>query len=173
MNTKTLIFSILLILSGLCPQSQAATYMSTKDFVSLSFKDETNLKPQTLWLTEDIQKQIREILNHPYPKLRLKYWQKDQQSVWILEKIGKERPITFGISIIDNKVDDIRVLAFRESRGYEIRYQAFTDQFDQIGLTPEGKLDQDIDGITGATMSVNAMKKITRLALMLAKLVNQ
>ena len=40
-------------------------------------------------------------------------------------------------------------------------------EFNNIGLDPDNKLDQQIDGITGATMSVVAMKKITQLALVL------
>ncbi len=86
-----------------------------------------------------------------------------------MDKIGKEKPISFGISIKKDRVHQIRVLAFRESRGWEIKMKAFTDQFNSIGTDQENNLDQHIDGITGATMSVNAMKKITRAALMLAK----
>lgn len=44
---------------------------------------------------------------------------------------------------------------------------SFTEQFTNIGLNDESRLDQNIDGITGATMSINAMKKIVRLAIML------
>jgi len=151
----------------------AKEYLSKKEFLQLAFQQTEIPAAKTLWLNEELQQKITAILDHPYPKLRIRYWQQAQQSVWILEEIGKEKPITFGVSINNNQVSVIRVLAFRESRGYEIRYQAFTQQFDNIGLTAEGKLDQTIDGITGATMSVNAMKKITRIALMLAKIVTQ
>ena len=126
---------------------------------------------KTLWLDKNIQNKISQILSHNYPKLRLRYKRyqstEHQQTVWFLDEIGKERPISFGISIINNQVDLIRVLVFRESRGGEIQMQAFSEQFNQIALNQEMRLNKRIDGITGATMSVSAMKKIARVALML------
>ena len=89
--------------------------------------------------------------------------------MWILEKIGKELPITAGFVISENKVEQFKVLAFRESRGWEIRNDFFTEQFDGAHLTTKNKLDRPIDNITGATMSVNAMKKLSRMALYLHK----
>jgi hypothetical protein len=59
------------------------------------------------------------------------------------------------------------VLAFRESRGWEIRYPFFTDQFSGLTLAPDGYLSKPIDGITGATLSVRAVERVTRLALWL------
>ena len=167
---------IILVFGLLSPSLAAAskTYMSQNDFLELAFAASSGELPtvKTLWLDEELQSQIKTILGHPYPKLRLKYWQKNQQTVWFLEEIGKERPISFGVSVKDNRVENIKVLVFRESRGDEIRFQSFTDQFQYIGVNNDGELDQSIDGITGATMSVNAMKKITRMALLLAKLVS-
>ena len=153
--------------------ANAETYLTKKDFLKLAFSDATQAAAKTLWLDKTLQAEIKQILDHRYPKLRLKYWQNQQQTVWFLEEIGKEKPITFGVSIIDKKVHTIKVLAFRESRGWEIRYQSFTEQFDDISVDSEGHLDKHIDGITGATMSVSAMKKITRLALMLDKKVTE
>ena len=147
---------------------EAKTYLTQKEFLSQVFNDATPEK-KILWLNKDIQSKLTKILDHKYPKLRLKYWQHQGQTVWFMEKIGKEKPISFGISIKNERVHQIRVLAFRESRGWEIKMKSFTDQFDSIGTDEKNNLDQHIDGITGATMSVNAMKKITRAALMLAK----
>ena len=104
---------------------------------------------------------------HDLGVLRIKYWKKDDRSAWILEEIGKERPITAGIVINDNKIELITVLAFRESRGWEVRYPFFTDQFSDAALKENKQLDRHIDGISGATLSVNAMTKMARLALFL------
>ena len=62
---------------------------------------------------------------------------------------------------------DVRVLIYRESRGWEVKYPAFTDQFRGARLTSDGKLDQSIDGISGATLSVHALTRLARLALLL------
>ena len=71
--------------------------------------------------------------------------------------------------IKDRKISELKVLAFRESRGDEVRHDFFTKQFKSAFLTQENKLNQHIDGITGATMSVRALTKVARLSLWLNK----
>jgi hypothetical protein len=64
----------------------------------------------------------------------------------------------------------VTVLAFRESRGWEIRHPAFTQQFKDATLI-DNALDRHIDGVSGATLSVWAMTAVTRLALYLDTLI--
>ncbi len=59
----------------------------------------------------------------------------------------------------DNAIQDVKVLVFRESRGWEVKYPFFTDQFNQVQLNNEKELNKHIDGISGATLSVNALRK--------------
>ena len=47
------------------------------------------------------------------------------------------------------------------------RYPFFTDQFHNAKLNDKLLLDSDIDNISGATLSVNALKRQARLALLL------
>jgi Na+-transporting NADH:ubiquinone oxidoreductase subunit NqrC len=70
-----------------------------------------------------------------------------------------------GIVVNDNKIERINILIFRESRGWEVRYPFFTEQFTSATLTSKYQLDKGIDGISGATLSVNAVKKLAALAL--------
>ena len=67
----------------------------------------------------------------------------------------------------DSVYEDDDVLAFRESRGWEIRYPFFTEQFSGLTLADDGYLSGPVDGITGATLSVRATEKVARLALWL------
>jgi len=149
--------------------------MTQEQFLEFVSKQQpsSTFQTKTLWLKKEIQSNISNILNHKYPKLRLRYKINDEPntptSVWYLNEIGKERPITFGVSIKNNRVQMIRVLEFRESRGFEISIPEFATQFENIGLNNSQQLDRNIDGITGATMSVSAMKKISRLAIFLHK----
>lgn len=128
---------------------------------------QTPPKPKVIWLTGDLKSQVAKILQHPYPKLRVKYWRKGGKSAWVLDEIGKEKPITVGIVVHDGKISELRVLAFRESRGWEVKQPFFTRQFEQAGLNDHDQLNKDIDGITGATLSVRALKKLARMALFL------
>ena len=95
----------------------------------------------------------------------MRYWQSGTTSAWIMDEIGKELPITIGVVIRDNQIAQIKILAFRESRGWEVRYAAFTDQYLNVKITTDLGLDKHIDGITGATLSVRAVNKVATLAL--------
>jgi hypothetical protein len=121
---------------------------------------------QALWLTGAIKSGVHEILGHDLAVLRLRYWEKDGRSAWILDEIGKEEPITVGVVVSDAGIERVRVLEFRESRGDEVRHSFFTDQFTGARLAGD-RLDKPIDGITGATLSVRALTKLARLALYL------
>jgi hypothetical protein len=90
--------------------------------------------------------------------------------VWILEETGKEELITAGFVIADGHIDHVRVLVYRESRGQEVRQSSFLKQFNSAKLVPGDRLDRDIDGIIGATLSVGAMERMARLALLFDRL---
>ena len=111
-------------------------------------------------------------MGHDLGVLRVRYWHINDSTAWILEEIGKERPITTGIVIRQGKIELIKILIFRESRGWEVRYPFFTDQFKNVKLLETSELDKSIDGISGATLSVNAVTKLARLALTLDDYVN-
>lgn len=165
----TLFRSVILISSFLClfPTAQAESiFQSADDFVSESFAGKPP-EAEVLWLQADLKKQLEDILDHSYEGKRIRYWQQGQRSVWVLDEIGKTKPITTGIVINNKKIEVIKVLVFRESRGWEIKYPFFTGQFTQAGITDEHKLDRTIDGISGATLSVRALTKLARIALLL------
>jgi FMN-binding protein len=121
--------------------------------------------PKVLWLTKDIQAQAGAILGHPPAQLRQRYWSDAHRNVWILEEIGKEELITAGFVVADGHIDHVRVLVYRESRGQEVRQSAFLKQFKEVRLAQGDRLDREIDGIAGATLSVGAMERMARLAL--------
>ena len=158
--------SVILFLIA-CSASARGVYQTDQDFLAETFNNAVP-KSQVIWMKGELRQQVADILGHNYVGLRIRYWQDEQRSAWVLEEIGKTEPITFGVVIMDNKVETVNVLAFRESRGDEIRHPAFTQQFSQAELEDD-QLDRHIDGISGATLSVRAMTKVVRLALYLAK----
>jgi len=145
--------------------SARGIYQTDDEFLAETFNEQ---KPTShvVWLKGDVRTSVADILGHRYAGLRIRYWQQDERKAWILEEIGKEQPITFGIITANGKVEKVTVLAFRESRGGEIRYPAFTQQFNNAQLAKK-KLDRNIDGISGATLSVRAMTAVVTLALYL------
>lgn len=162
---KFTIHFILLLLAGL--QSLPAlgeVYQEPKAFLQQAFNNQVP-EPAILWISGEVRNTAEQILQHTPDSLRTRYWQRGQRTAWILEEIGKEQPITVGIVINENRIETVKVLVFRESRGWEVKYPFFTDQFRQAELESGTQLSKPIDGITGATLSVRALKKLSRLAL--------
>jgi hypothetical protein len=146
--------------------AQAEEYLSQADFLQQAFGQQTP-EVKTLWLNAEQKKIAADILGHPYNALRLRYWQAGDTRAWITEEIGKERPIRIGVISRQQHVQDVVIMAFQESRGWEVRNRFFTDQFSGASLTPEQTLDRSIDGITGATLSVRAVTNSVRWILYL------
>jgi hypothetical protein len=146
-------------------------YQSPEDFISSVFNEKPETK--TLWLTNELAEQIKMVLGHDYHKLRLRYWTRQQRSAWILEEIGKERYITAGFLVENDSIQKTSILIFRESRGWEIKHRFFTEQFEGLQLTEKYELNRSIDNITGATLSVNAVKRLAKAALLLHQWVNK
>jgi hypothetical protein len=126
--------------------------------------------PKVLWLTKELQAQAAAILGHHPAQLRQRYWSDGARSVWILEETGKEELITAGFVVVDGRIDHVRVLVYRESRGQEVRQSSFLRQFRNAKLAQGDRLDREIDGIVGATLSVGAMERMARLALFFDRL---
>lgn len=122
---------------------------------------------ELIWIDDDLRAKATEVLGHAPAMLRVRYWREGEKTAWIIKEIGKEQLITFGIVINKGEIQSLRVLQFRESRGWEIRYPFFTEQFSGVTLAADGYLSDDIDGITGATLSVRAVERLARLALWL------
>jgi len=120
-------------------------------------------KARMIWLTRARRLQISKILGHKPNRLRIRYWKRNQRTAWILDEVGKDKPITTGIVINKGGIELMKVLIFRESRGWEVRYPFFTNQFKGNSLNNFSH----IDGISGATLSVRALKKLAKLSLYL------
>ncbi len=159
---------VYMMVALLAPGSIAArgTYQEPAEFVAEAFGGAPP-PPEVLTLDEPLAQRAREILDHPIRAKRLRYWREGVRTVWVLEEVGKEEPITAGFIVNGGKIERTKVLIFRESRGWEVRYPFFTDQFHGITLEGDDELSHSIDAISGATLSVSALKKLARLALVL------
>jgi hypothetical protein len=124
-------------------------------------------KPATLTVGRELRAELETVLGHRFGQIRVRYWQSRGRTGWILDEIGKTEPITVGVGVEGGRITNVQVLEFRESRGWEVRYPFFTDQFAGAVLDGSSGLDRHIDGITGATLSVSAVSKVARLALIL------
>ncbi|MCL1071611.1 FMN-binding protein [Shewanella xiamenensis] len=164
---RSCISSLTILLILLCPlRGGAVEYQTTDAFIQQAFNGSKGTA-KVYWVDDSAKQVIESILAHSFNKMRIRYWQQDNETVWILDEIGKEAPITVGIHIKAQAIVNTKVLIYRESRGDEVRHSFFTDQFKSAKLVNQTQLDRHIDGITGATLSVRALTKLSRMALWL------
>lgn len=162
MLRKCLLICAMLVASPV--QALEDVYLAPDRFVAEAFGGSAP-KPKVLWLTKDVVAVASKILSRPPSHLRQRYWTDGSKSVWVLDEIGKEEPITAGFIVENGRIAQANVLVYRESRGAEIRYPAFLKQYLEARLTADERLDRHIDSISGATLSVRAMGRMARLAL--------
>jgi len=143
----------------------AEQYLSQHDFLQQSLGE--NAKNKVLWINADLRQQLKTTYQTDFTSARVRYWEEENKRAYILDEIGRDEPITMGFIIEKNKIIQMRILEYRESRGYEVRYPRFTQQFSALSLNEKQQLDGYIDNITGATLSVNAVKKAALIALYL------
>ncbi len=159
--------AVLILVFGATAVAHGEVYQEPGAFVAEVLGSTPALK--VLWLTREMQGQAAAILGHPPAQLRQRYWSDAHKTVWILEETGKEELITAGFVVVDGRIDHVRVLVYREGRGQEVRQSSFLKQF-KDAKAQGNRLDRDIDGIVGATLSVGAMERMARLALLFDRL---
>jgi hypothetical protein len=160
--------STMLVLAMSLPAlaSAASVYETPAAFLDRAF-NESPPGPGVIWLSGERKSSVRQLLGHDYPALRLRYWCQAGRSAWVLDEVGKELPITVGVIVDKDYIQSLRVLTYRENRGGEVATPAFTDQFNGVALQENTALSTKIDGISGATLSVQALTRLAGMALFL------
>lgn len=139
-------------------------YLSPDDFLDEYLP---GCERQVLWLKKEVKAEIESLIDRPFQGIRARYCRSGGKTAWILDEIGKTEPITSGVIVNEGRAERVRVLVFRETRGWEVHRSAFTRQYEQAALNGRNQLDRTIDGITGATLSVYALNRQVKLALYL------
>jgi len=90
----------------------------------------------------------------------------------IVEEIGKHRPITFVVGIgTDHKIKDAALMVYREPYGGEVRDRRFLQQYRGKNLKDSLLPYRNIQNISGATLSVEAIGRGSKKALALVEVV--
>jgi hypothetical protein len=90
----------------------------------------------------------------------------------IVEEIGKHRPITFVVGVgTDRKIKDAALMVYREAYGGEVRNRRFLQRYKGKDLKDPLLPYRDIQNISGATLSVEAIGRGSKKALALVDIV--
>jgi hypothetical protein len=163
---RSLVVLALVTAASVMARAEPGRYLELDAFLE-SVLGQVPERPHSLLVDAGLRDRIEAVLGHRFSRLRVRYWDDGQTTAWVLDEIGKTEPITVAVAIGHGRVASVRILEFRESRGWEVRYPFFTDQFSGAGVAEGDRIDRSIDGITGATLSVNAVTRVVSLALIL------
>lgn len=177
-KSRVVVLLIVLMLALLCSMSVKAfelykTFQTPEVFLGEVFNNKVPA-PKLLVLNGASQSKIAAVFNRSFPQQRIRYWENGDKTVWIFDDIGKEGyvPTTSGFVINNGVVESSKVLIYRESRGEQVAEPSFLNQINGSKAAGNG-LDKPVDNITGATLSVDMMKRMARTAITLDSLIEK
>ncbi|WP_300522773.1 FMN-binding protein [Alcanivorax sp.] len=165
---------VLLLMLGLAATLPAyevqIRHLSQPDFLQQVFADKEP-QPGLLPLRGELRERVTKVLGHPYRGMRLRYWHSDEISAWIIDEKSKDMPMTVGVAVGPEGIVDLEILVYREPRGGEVHQAFFRRQYRGMTLSENDTLSGQVDGITGATLSVDATSRVAAMALVLHQVV--
>ena len=135
--------------------------LTKKEALEVAFPGADKIKKDRVWLTKDQILAIEELNMYKIHETRFTFYTgikngKSMGSMLIDNIIGKSFPITFMTVLnTDGTVRDVEIMIYRESQGWEVKYDSFLSQFFGKDSSSDRR---KILTITGATLSVNALK---------------
>ena len=151
--------------------AQARIYVPIEQAQQLLFPNQRLIKFPII-VTQELQEKMRVASSIRHPFVGERIWRGPDGS-WLIidEVVGKHEMITYAVGIAPNgSVKGIEILEYVESYGYEVADSQWRKQF--IGKTAGDpvKLNQDIQNISGATLSSKHLTDGVKRVLVLYEL---
>lgn len=149
----------------------AKIYVSIQQAQQLMYEGAA-FTPHPVILNEDAQQAMRAAssVSHPFDGSRI--WHTSTGKWFVVDEVvGKHEMITYALGLsAEGVVEHIEILEYRESYGYEVAEAAWRKQF--LGKTPQStiKLNQDIENISGATLSAKHLTDGVKRVLVMFEL---
>ncbi len=143
-------------------------FFTKKQALKHAFPGVKKFKKKKIWLTPTQREAIGKITGDKYKERRITFFEglKNDQTqgyVTIGNEIGRSYPITFMVVITpEGAVKDVEIMVYREPHGWEVQFEYFMKQF--FGRDASNPFN-DINNITGATLSVRSMTRGVKKAV--------
>jgi hypothetical protein len=113
------------------------------------------LTPHPIALTPAQQDKLREVSSVSAPFMGDRIWKTDDGGWYVVDEVvGKHEAITYAVGInADGTIRRVEILEYRESYGYEVAGDGWLGQFVGKRDGASFKLGNDIQNISGATLS--------------------
>ena len=139
--------------------ARAVEYATVEEAAKRSFPDATSFKETTLQLSADDARAVARATGLALRSASMRALvalggERPLGVVVVDGVIGKFEMIDFAVGIaVDGKIRNVEILTYRESHGFEVRLPAWRKQFVGKGKADKLRVDEDINNISGATMS--------------------
>jgi Na+-translocating ferredoxin:NAD+ oxidoreductase RnfG subunit len=132
----------------------AVTYLNVEQAQQAIFPG-ARLTSLPLKLTDAQRQAIQKSSDVRVRQTELKIWQVEGGGWFIVDEVvGKHEFITYAVGLnADGSVKQIEVMDYRETYGGQVREAKWRGQFTGKKFGAKLKLDQDIENISGATLS--------------------
>jgi len=158
------------------PLYQETIYTTESAALKKIFTNMSTIEKGSLVLTPAQKTAIEEELGWTLKESHYTYFtgtQKGEQTVaFVIDELGKHYPMTLMVAIKMKEtcqVDNVVMMVYREPVGAAVRKKRFLRQFITKTRHHPIAVDQDITGITGATVSSWAVAAAVRKALILSQ----
>jgi len=148
--------------------AHAKIYVSAEQAQKILFPNKT-LTINPIIITDDLQEKMRAASSIRYPFQGQRIW-KSADGGWLVidEVIGKHEMVTYAVALsATGGILGIEILEYVESYGYEVAEPQWRKQFIGKTINDPIKLNQDIQNISGATLSckhiTDGVKRVTVL----------
>lgn len=154
-------------------QAFAADYMTAAEAQKAMFPEATSFEPVPLALSADQLKQLADRAGGPAKAGVWRAWQARQGEkalgFFVTDAvIGKFELINYAVGLSAlGEINGVEILTYRESHGYEVRNKPWRAQFLGKSAKSALRVGDDINNISGATLSCTHLTDgIRRIAVM-------
>ena len=175
-----LMAAIVWLLSPLLAFAQEGIFLKEEDAPKAVFPDASSFERKVIHSSDELRAKIAQRMG----KAKTSLWEESYVTfiakkgeailgyAVIVEEIGKHRPITFIVGIgNDHKIKDAALMVYREPYGGEVRDRRFLQQYKGREMKDPLLPYRDIQNISGATLSVEAIGRGSKKALALVEVV--
>ena len=147
--------------------------VAAEKYIISQFNVDVSIYMHTLKLDAELEVLVQNKVKQRFYRDELYYWiifNNDTTIAYALmdNVLGKSMPITF-LVILNNEGNILatELIKYREAYGGEVGNKNWLAQFTHFNDTTDFKVGKNIDGISGATISVNSLSKgIQKMAVL-------
>jgi Na+-translocating ferredoxin:NAD+ oxidoreductase RnfG subunit len=156
--------------------AQAVQYLTLEQAQQIIFPEASEFKPFELKLNDEDSKRILEQSGVRPNKGRLEIWQANKGTQllghFVLnEVIGKHEFITYAVGILpDGSVTAVEIMDYRENIGWQVKEITWRNQFTGKKINDYLEVGENINNISGATLSCKHVTEGVRRLLTIYEL---